>query len=99
MQRMHAEQVQPTLWEGVLDKPVSTNIVQYLRKWYVYHTDNAQAAAVEAKNLNRLSGFSLSKEDFQCWQMGGGEKKEWGRAFRVNTHMYTDTCIYTMDLF
>lgn len=37
--------------------------------------DKQQAAAVETENLNRLSGFSLSKEDFQCWQMDDGQKR------------------------
>lgn len=71
---MHTVQV-----EG--GKPVCAHTVQYVTKWYVSHTDNAQAAAVEAGSLNRLSGFSLSKEDFQCWQMDDGEKK--GMEWRV----------------
>lgn len=56
-------------------KPLCTHAVQYVTKWYVSHTDSAQAAAVEAENLNWLSGFSLSKEDFQCWQMDDGGKR------------------------
>lgn len=65
-------QAQPTPERG---KPLCTHAVQYVTKWYVSHTDNAQAAAVEAENLNWLSGFSLSKEDFQCWQMDDGGKR------------------------
>lgn len=57
------------------DKLVCTHAVQYVTKRYVIHTDNAQTAAVEAESLYRLSGFSLSKEDFQCWQMDDGEKR------------------------
>lgn len=88
---MHTVQAQPTL-EG--DKPVSTHAIQYLSKWYVSHTDNAQAAAVEAENLNRLSGFSLSKEDFQCWQMDEGEKRNGVEGLEsictnINTHRHT----------
>ena len=90
---MHTEQAQPTLLVGGGANQCVRTQVQYVRKWYARHTDNTQAAAVEAENLNRLSGFSLSKEDFQCWQMGGAEKKEWGGGFRVNTHTYTHTCI------
>ncbi len=86
---MHA--AQRTL-EG--DKPVCTHAVQYVTKWYVSHTDNAQAAAVEAENLNWLSGFSLSKEDFQCWQMDDGEKRNGVEGLesthtRINTHACT----------
>lgn len=56
------------------------------------HTDNAQGAAVEGENLNRLSGFSLSKEDFQCWQMDDGGKKNGVEGLEsLHTH--------TMDLF
>lgn len=43
----------------------------------------------EAENVNRLSGFFFffkSKDDFQYWQMDGGqERKEWGGGMRVNT--------------
>lgn len=53
----------------------------HVRKRCVGRADNTQCAAGEAENLNRLSGFSLSKEHFQCWQMDDGEKKEWGGGF------------------
>lgn len=67
MYSMHTVQAQPTLEEG---KPVCTHAPQYVTKWYVSHTYRAQAAA-----LDRLSGFSLSKKDFQRWQMDDGEKR------------------------
>lgn len=49
-------------------------------KWYVSHTDNAQAAAVEAEHLNRLSGFLCQRRTFNVgrWMM---EKK--GMGWRV----------------
>lgn len=56
--------------------------------------NSTQAAAVEAENLSRLSGFVLSKDDFQCWQMDDGEKK--GKGWRVWSQY---TCTDTMALF
>lgn len=63
-------------------------VVQYVTVWYVSNTDNAQAAALEAENLNWLSGFSLSKLDFQCWQMDDGGKRNGVKGFE-STHTQT----------
>lgn len=64
-----------------------------MTKWYVSYTDNAQAAAVEAENLNWLSGFfPLSKEDFQCWQVAddGGEGSGLEGLESTHTHKHKD---------
>lgn len=48
-----------------------------------------------AETLNRLSGFSLSKEDVQCWQIDDGEKRNGVEGLesihthtRINTHTH-----------
>lgn len=80
---IHTVQAQPSP-QG--DKPVCTHTLQYVTLWYVSHTDNAQAAAVEAENLNRLSGFFCQRRTFSVgrWMI---EKKRMGwRVYSQYTH-------------
>lgn len=79
---MHTVQAWPTQEEGEL---VCSHAAHRVTKWYVGHTHNVHAAA---QNLNRLSGFSLSKEDFQCRQMDDGEKRN-GVEGLESTHTHT----------